>query len=111
MYVQDIIDEFGFKLLAGENGLSREVNGLYCCDLLSWVMSHANKNDVWITVQTHVNVVAVASLIDISCIIIPESIKADEETIIKADEEGIPILSTDLKSFDIFKKFYEFGMR
>jgi len=111
MLTKDLKNQFQFKVLAGENVLDREVKGLYCCDLLSWVMSHAKDGDAWITVQTHINIIAIASLLNLSCVIVPESIEVDEDTIEKANEEGIPIFSTDLDSFNIFKKFYEAGMR
>ncbi len=111
MVIKDLKDKFHFKLLAGEKGLDNEINGLYCCDLLSWVMSHAKDGDAWITVQTHINIVAIASLLNLACIIVPESIEVDSDTVAKADEEGIPIFSTDINSFKIFTKFYEAGMR
>lgn len=111
MLAKDLKDQFQFKVLAGENRLDKEIRGLYCCDLLSWVMSHAEDGDAWITVQTHINIVAIASLLNLACVIVPESIEVDEDTIEKADEEGIPIFSTDIDSFEIFKKFYEAGMR
>ncbi len=111
MLIKDLRDKFGFKVLAGEDVLDREINGLYCCDLLSWVMSHAKDGDAWITVQTHMNIVAIASLLNLACVIVPESIDVDEDTIVKANEEEVPILSTDIDSFKIFTKFYEAGMR
>jgi len=111
MKVNTLINEFGFKLIAGGEFIERDIKGIYCCDLLSWVMSHANQSDAWITVQTHVNIVAVASLLDLACIIIPESIDIDKDTINKANEEKIPLLSTNLKTYEIFKRFYEAGMR
>lgn len=111
MIINDLKDKFGFKVLAGESALDKEIKGLYCCDLLSWVMSHAKDGDAWITVQTHMNIVAIASLLNLACVIVPESIEVDEDTIVKADEEEIPILSTDLDSFNIYTKFYEAGMR
>lgn len=111
MLVKDIKDKFDFKVVAGEKGLNNEVKGLYCCDLLSWVMSHAKERDAWITVQTHINIVAIASLLNLACIIVPEAIEVDEDTIEKANEENITIFSTDLDNFRIFSKFYEAGMR
>ncbi|MCT4562800.1 MAG: AraC family transcriptional regulator [Maledivibacter sp.] len=111
MLVKNIKDKFGFKVIAGENGLDKEVKGLYCSDLLSWVMSHAKDADAWITVQTHINIVAIASLLNLACIIVPESIDVDGDTIEKANEEGIAIFSTDMDSYRIFSKFYEAGMR
>lgn len=94
-----------------EKGLNRaldkEVTGLYICDLLSWVMSHANKGDAWVTVQTHLNIVAVSILLEIPCIIVPEGIKVEEATIKKADEEGISILSTEMSGYEISWRVHE----
>ncbi|QXM05743.1 DRTGG domain-containing protein [Crassaminicella indica] len=111
MQVKNLIEKENFKLITNDKDISKEIKGLYCCDLLSWVMSHAKAGDAWITVQTHMNIVAVASLLDISCIIIPESIEIDKETIDKANEENIPILSTNLNSYEIFCKMHELGLR
>lgn len=101
MKVNELADKFQFKVLTDNKGLDREVSGVYICDLLSWVMSHANKGDAWITVHTHINVVAVALLAEIACIIVPEGIKVEESTIDKANEEGIVILSSDKTAYQI----------
>lgn len=85
--------------------MDKDVSGIYYGDLLSWVMSHAKENEAWITVQTHVNIVAVASLLNLSGIIIPEGIKVDEETIEKANTMDVPIFSTQLNAYEIFKHY------
>ncbi|MGI6668584.1 MAG: AraC family transcriptional regulator [Acetivibrionales bacterium] len=64
-------------VVTGEAGTDNEIKGMYCCDLLSWVMSHAAKGSAWITVHTHLNIVAVAALLELSCIIIPEGISVE----------------------------------
>ena len=101
MKVYEFAEKLGMKVLTGENGLDREVAGIYPCDLLSWAMSHAGKGDAWITVHTHLNVVAVAMLVEIACIVIPEGIEVDTATIAKANEENLPILSTDMSAYEI----------
>ncbi|MBB6214915.1 serine kinase of HPr protein (carbohydrate metabolism regulator) [Anaerosolibacter carboniphilus] len=111
MIIKDLIDKYEFRIVTGEEHISRELKGLYCCDLLSWVMSHGKQHDAWITVQTHTNIVAVASLLDIGCIIVPENISIDKETIDKASEEHVAILSTPLSAYNIFCCFYELGLR
>jgi len=98
------------KLLTGDTGIDNDVTGIYCCDLLSWVMSHANKGDAWITVHTHLNVVAVAALSEVSCVIIPEGIEVEEATIAKAKEQGIPIISTGLCAYCTCIEAYECGI-
>jgi predicted transcriptional regulator len=99
--IKNICEKINAKVIAGNDQIDREISGVYICDLLSWVMSHANKGDAWITVMSHANVVAVASLLDLGCIIVPEDIKMDEDAIKKANEEGIPLLSTSMNSYEI----------
>lgn len=101
MIVKELIEQFNFKLLAGESGINREVTGCYSGDLLSWVMSHTNKGNIWITVHTHINIVAVAVLGELSCIIVPENIDVDPITIQKANEEQIPILCSNMDAFHL----------
>jgi len=100
MRVAELAARLDAKIITGDNGTDREIKGVYCCDLLSWVMSHADKGSAWITVHTHMNIVAVAVLTELSCIIIPEGIEAEEATVRKAAEEGIPILSTGLTAYE-----------
>lgn len=111
MNLSVIKNEFGFKLLNKKEDLSRDISGLYCCDLLSWVMANGKSDNAWVTVQVHGNILAVASLLDFSCIIIPENIAVDEDILDKADEEGIMIFSTELDTYHVFQKFYEAGIK
>lgn len=101
MNVSELSEKLGGKLLTGESCSEKQVNGVYCGDLLSWVMSHAPKGSAWITVHTHMNIVAVATLTELSCIIIPEGIEAEEATVKKAGEEGVPVISTGLGAYEI----------
>ena len=110
MKVKDFSEKLNFTVLTGEISLDKEISGMYVCDLLSWVMSHANKGNAWITVLTHLNTVAVALLTEISCIIVPESILVEEATIKKAQQEGIVILSTKLTTYEICSKSHELGI-
>ena len=101
LVVKDLIEKMQLKLIAGEKGISNQVQGGYVGDLLSFVMSHAKEKEVWITIQGHINSVAVASLLELSAIILTENVEADEEMINKANQEAIPILSTNLNSFEV----------
>lgn len=82
----------------------------YSCDLLSWVMANGKKNGIWITVQTHTNIVAVASLLELAGIIIPNSIPIDPKTLQKAEEEGVAILSSDMNTFELSGVLYQLGI-
>ena len=101
MNAAELAARLNAKITTGNIGTNREIKGVYCCDLLSWVMSHADRGSAWITVHTHENIVAVAVLSELSCIIIPEGIEAEEATIKKAAEEGIPILCTGLTAYQV----------
>ncbi len=110
MKVKEVCQKINLGLLAGGEGLEREITGLYICDLLSWVMSHAVKGNAWITVQTHSNIIAVATLLDMSCIIIPEDMEVEEETLKKANEEKMPLLRSSQNSYDLVKEFLNHGI-
>jgi predicted transcriptional regulator len=108
--IKNICERINAKVLAGAEQMNRAVEGVYICDLLSWVMSHAQKGDAWITVMSHANVIAVASLLDLGCIIVPEEIEMDQDALRKADEEGIPVLSTSLNAYEIAIELNKLGL-
>lgn len=110
MKVKEIVEKLDLKVLCGENYIDKEIEGAYTCDLLSWVMSHGNKGNVWITVQVHPNVVAVASLLEFSCIVIPEDIEVEPVSLAKAEGEGIPILRSKESAYTISGKLKEMGL-
>ena len=83
-----------------------ETDGVYVGDLLSWVMGKAQLNDIWITIMSNANIIAVATLADVSCILLAEGVSLDADTIALANEKGINILSTDLPAYEIAGKIY-----
>lgn len=99
--VKDLKDKLNLILVAGKNGLDKTISGGYCGDLLSDVMANTAEHNVWLTVQAHQNIVAVAVLKEISCIIITCGNKPDQTTCQKADEENIPLFLSDLSAFDL----------
>lgn len=101
MKVTELAAATDASVITGGVGEDREVSGVYACDLLSWVMSHAEKGNAWITVHTHVNIVAVALMAELSCIIVPEGIKVEEATVKRAELEGVTILGTALSTYQI----------
>lgn len=106
MLLKEVIEKFGLKVLSGEENLGLEVTGGYCSDLLSDVMGNANEGQVWITIQVHKNIVAVAALKELSAIVLVKGLKATDEAIEAAREQGIPILQTDEPAFEIAGKLY-----
>ncbi len=77
----------------------RNVTDGYVGDLLSWVMGRAGENQAWLTVMSNQNVAAVAALTDVSCVILAEGVKPDDELLKKAQVQGINLLGTDMSSF------------
>lgn len=110
MRVSQMVEALSLKVLAGRAFLDREVESGYCCDLLSRVMAKGKKGMAWITVQTHMNVVAVAALVEMACIIIPEGIEVEPKVLDKAEEEGIIVLSSDLTAFELAGRLYQMGI-
>ena len=78
----------------------KEVSGAYIGDLLSWVMGKAEPSNVWITIMSNINTVAVASLTDVSCILLADGVRADGEIIETASAKGINILTTEGTAFE-----------
>lgn len=111
MIINALIDQLNFKVFTQTADLEKVITGLYTCDLLSWVMANGKQGNAWITVQTHNNILAVASLLEFSCIILPDGLSPEAGVIEKADAEDIAILGTDLSAYEIFKVLYEAGLK
>ena len=109
MKLKDIFAVPECRVLA-EGDPGREISRVFCCDLLSIAMGKAPADGVWVTVMGNRNTLAVASLTDTACIILAEGVSLDEETLKKAREERIAVLSTDLPVFDAALKVYQAGM-
>lgn len=107
MKVKDIVEALNLKVVSGANGLDREVEGCYVSDLLSDVMGNADMGNIWITLQTHKNVMAIASLKELAAVILVKGLTANEDTINQSNEENIPFLSTEEETFDIAGKIYQ----
>ena len=78
----------------------REIDGVYIGDLLSWVMGRAEQGNVWITIMSNINTVAVATLTDASCILLAEGVQPDENALNAAIQKGVNILSTKMTAFE-----------
>jgi len=94
-----------------ETGKDIVINGVYVGDLLSVVMSKAKADYIWITIQTHINVMAVAELLDIACIIVVENMEIEDDTLEKAKELEIPIFRTKESAYQIACKLNNMGIK
>jgi predicted transcriptional regulator len=106
MTVSEIVNELGLTVFCGADGLDNIISGGYVSDLLSDVMGNASENQVWITLQTHNNVAAVASLKELSAVILVKGLIPEENTRKHCEEERIPLLGTSLETFEIAGKLY-----
>jgi hypothetical protein len=112
MNLQQIIDALELTPLTETKYFSTIIPTCgYASDLLSCVMSGAARQSVWVTLQAHGNIIAVASLLDLSAIIITEGAKPEPATLAKANEEGVILLSTDKPTFNIVGRLWELGVR
>ena len=101
MKVSDLIALIDAKNLTESVPTDRDILCGYACDLLSWVMAHGEEGMAWVTVQTHLNVVAVAALADMACVILPEGITMEQESLDKANGEGMCVLTSPLTAYEI----------
>lgn len=99
MTVAELCSQCGFEAVCMPDE-SRPVSGAYIGDLLSWVMGRAGADNAWITIMSNVNVIAVASLSDVSCVILAEGVNLDDELINTANEKCINILKSRLPAYE-----------
>ncbi len=107
MNVEQIIEKLELTVISGKEGLTNDVSGGYTSDLLSDVMGHAQEGQIWITLQTHKNVMAIASLKDLAAIILVKGLKPEEDMEEQSELENIPVLSTDKQAFEISGELYK----
>jgi len=110
MTLEELCRQLQLDVQAAPAKLSTQVTGGYASDLLSCVMAKAQTGYVWVTLQSHPNIVAVASLANLAGIIITEGMNPDPATIEKAEEQGIPILTTSLTTFTVVGRLFELGV-
>ena len=110
MKLNELMNQLNWDHLTPSLDLEKDVEGVYCGDLLSWVMGNGLPNQVWITVQGHMNIIAVAGLREFSCIVIADNAAVEEEVIQKAMEENIPIFASHLPVFESAKLLIEKGI-
>jgi predicted transcriptional regulator len=106
MTVQNVVDKLNLTLFSGSKGLMTTVSGGYTSDLLSDVMGHADAGYLWITLQAHKNVIAIASLKELAAVVLVKGIVPDDETQTLSNQEGIPILGSNLQAFELSGEIY-----
>jgi hypothetical protein len=103
MTVENFAKDYGFTAICMPSP-QKEINGAYSGDLLSWVMGRAEIGNVWITIMSNINILAVATLADVSCILLCEGVTLETDVLSVAAEKGVNILSTDLTAYNAAAK-------
>ena len=107
MKLQRIADALGLKAETDSQSLERDVLGGYAADLLSCAMAGARPGFLWITLQGHLNIVAVATLNDLAGIVVTEGKPIGADTLRKAADERMPIFSTELTTYEVAGRLWE----
>lgn len=107
MKLSSIVENLSLEVKTGKDNLQNNVTGVYISDLLSDVMGNSKEGNIWITLQTHLNIVAVAGLKNLSGIIIINNRQMQEDVLQKAESEKITIMSTPLPAFEVAGKLYQ----
>ncbi len=107
MKLSDLVEELSLELKTCKDSLGNEVKGAYVSDLLSDVMGNSKGGDIWITLQTHLNIVAVSSLKNLAGIIIVGNRPVQDEILQKAESENVTILVTPMTAFETAGKLYQ----
>ena len=107
MTVKELIDRQIFRVVNLGEELDREVTKVFCCDLLSIAMGKAPADGAWVTVMGNVNTIAVATLADVSCVIMAEEVSLDEVARARAKEQGVTVLATEEPVFEAALKVHK----
>ena len=111
MTLKEIVEKLSLQARVGEYDLEREVTGGYACDLLSCVMAKARRGNIWVTIQAHPNIVAVAVLLELSAIIIAEGIEPEPATLQRAQSEHVASLATAHTTFTVVAELSKLGVK
>ena len=103
MTVNDLARELDLKALSVTDG-DREIESAYVGDLLSWVMGRAQSGNVWITIMSNINIVAVAALTDVACVILAEGVTVEETVLNTAAQKGVNLLVSEMTAYELAKK-------
>ncbi len=101
MKVSELVEKLNLDVITNADNLDNEVNGCYIGDLLSWVMGRAEADNVWITIMSNINIVAVASLTGVSCILLCEGVTPEDDVVSKANAQDIVILRSSKTAYEL----------
>ena len=103
MTVNELVSKYGFSVLSLPDG-EAEIHGAYIGDLLSWVMGRAENEQLWVTIMSNINIVAVAALSGVSAILLAEGVTVESDVIEAAGARGVNILSSPMTAYEIISR-------
>lgn len=107
MTLNEIAKRLSLEVKAADGAMTNDVRGGYASDLLSDVIAHAHEGDLWVTLQIHQNIVAVASMKGLAGIVLVNGREPEAETVKKAWDENIPLLVSGLPAFDLIGRLHD----
>lgn len=111
MKLKELINEFEFEVLSGEDSLDTDVTGGYASDILSDVMAKTKPGDIWVTNQGHQNVIAMVFFKRLAGVIIAGAVQPDDDALQKARQNKIAVLTTKMNAFEVIGRLYRSGVR
>ncbi|HPG37772.1 MAG TPA: DRTGG domain-containing protein [bacterium] len=111
MELQEIVNKLELQVLSGEKNLGKDVSKGYLSDILSDAMANAVKGSLWITNQTHENVIAIVFFKSLAGVILPDNLEPEQTALQKAKEKNIPVFRSGRSAFDIAGQLYDLGIR
>ena len=110
MKLTELIEKLNLAVRSAKANLEREVTGGYASDLLSDVIANSKEGDIWVTLQIHHNIVAVASMKDLAGVILVNGREPEQETVEKAETEKLVIMVTEMPTFELVGRLYGLGV-
>jgi len=110
MKLIELVDKLNLSVRSAKGNLQRQITGGYASDLLSDVLANSEDGNIWITLQIHQNIIGVASMKELAGIILVNGREPEQETLEKAQAENIPVMVSDLPTFELVGKLYNLGV-
>ena len=108
--LSEIVEKLKLEVRAGDSALTNQVRGGYASDLMSDVIAHSREGDLWITLQTHQNTIAVASMKALAGVVLVNGREPQADTLQKAKEENVALLVSTLPAFELIGRLYNMGL-
>jgi len=108
--LREIVERLSLKVITGHDSLEVDVTHGYCSDLMSDVIANAQEDELWVTLQVHQNIIAVAVLKSMAGIVLTKERLPEEATIAKAEAEGLPVMTSSLSAFQLVGELFQLGI-